>query len=110
MKGKGDACCVTRNRIRFCTCVTSCTDYSGQAVRGVGLGPLAFWDCGFEFGRGHRCLSVVSVVFCQVEASATGRSLVQRLSTVCGVSECDCEASKMSSPGPLGTVTTLEKY
>jgi hypothetical protein len=33
-------------------------------------------------------MSVVSVVCCQVEVSATGRSLVQRISTEYGVSEC----------------------
>jgi hypothetical protein len=38
------------------------------------------------------CLSVVSVVCCQVEVSATGRSLVQRIPTECVVSECDREA------------------
>jgi hypothetical protein len=31
-------------------------------------------------------VSLVSVVCCQVEVSATGRSLVQRGSTECGVS------------------------
>jgi hypothetical protein len=31
---------------------------------------------------------------CQVDASATSRSLVQGSPTECGVSECDCEASK----------------
>jgi hypothetical protein len=36
--------------------------------------------------RGHGCLSLVSVVCCQVEASATSRSLVQRSPTDCGVS------------------------
>jgi hypothetical protein len=35
---------------------------------------------------GHGCLSVVSVVCCQVEVSATGWSLVQRSPTDCGVS------------------------
>jgi hypothetical protein len=40
------------------------------------------------------CLSVVSVVCCQVEVSATGWSLAQRSPTDCGVSECDREASK----------------
>jgi hypothetical protein len=35
-----------------------------------------------------RVLSVVSVVCCQVEVSATGWSLVQRSPTDCGVSEC----------------------
>jgi hypothetical protein len=45
--------------------------------------------------RGHGCLSVVSVVCCQVEVSATSWSLVQRSPTECGVSKaCDHEASK----------------
>ena len=42
---------------------------------------------------GMACLSVVSVVCCQVEVSATGRSLAQRNPTDCGVSECDLETS-----------------
>jgi hypothetical protein len=37
---------------------------------------------------GHGCFSVVSVVCCQVEVSATGWSLVQRSPTDCGVSLC----------------------
>jgi hypothetical protein len=37
---------------------------------------------------GHGCLSVVSVVCCQVEVSATSWSLVQRSPTDCGVSQC----------------------
>jgi len=50
---------------------------------------------------GHGCLSVVSVVCCQVEVSVSGRSLVQRIPTDCGVSECDSEAcSIMSRPWP----------
>ena len=39
---------------------------------GVGLRPLACWDCGFEYRRGHGCLSVVSVVFRQLKVSALG--------------------------------------
>jgi hypothetical protein len=39
-------------------------------------------------GRGHECLSVVSVVCCQTEVFAAGRSPVQRSSTDCGVSLC----------------------
>jgi hypothetical protein len=39
------------------------------------------------------CLSVVSVVCCQVSARA--RSLVQRIPTEYGVSECDVEAAEM---------------
>jgi hypothetical protein len=37
---------------------------------------------------GHGCLSVVSVVCCQVEVSATGWFLVQRKPTDGGVSLC----------------------
>ena len=44
---------------------------------------------------GQGCLSVVSVVCCQVEVSVTDRSLVQRGPTECGVSECDLEISAM---------------
>jgi hypothetical protein len=66
-------------------------DPSGRAV---GLWLLAYWDCGFKSHRGHGCLSLVSVVCCQVEISATSWSLVQRSSTECGVSQaCDREAS-----------------
>jgi hypothetical protein len=49
---------------------------------------------------GHGCLSLVSVVCCQVEVSATSWSLVQRSPTDCGVSECDREASVMRGPWP----------
>jgi len=55
--------------------------------------PLVSWDCGFEFHWNHQCLSLVSVVCCQVEVSATGQSLVQRNPTECGVSERDREIS-----------------
>ena len=44
------------------------------------------WVCGrcrFEFRRRHGCLSLVNVVCCQVEVSATDRSLVQRSPTDC---------------------------
>jgi len=53
-----------------------------------GLRPLTCWHCGFEFHWGHGCLSVVSVVGCQVELSATSWSLVQRRPTDCGASLC----------------------
>jgi len=59
---------------------------SSRAVWGVGLRPLACWDRGFESHRQHGCLSVVSVVCCQVEVSATSWSLVQRSPTDCGAS------------------------
>jgi hypothetical protein len=40
----------------------------------------------------------VNVVCYQVEVSASGRSLVQRSPTECGVSECGRETSKMRRP------------
>jgi hypothetical protein len=52
----------------------------------VGLRPLACWDFGFESHRGHGCLSIVSVVCCQVEVSATDWSPVQRSPIDCGAS------------------------
>jgi hypothetical protein len=42
----------------------------------------------------------VSVVCFQVEASESGRSIVQRDRTECCVSECDREASTMRRPWP----------
>jgi hypothetical protein len=54
----------------------------------VGLRPLACWDRGFESHRVHGCLSLVCVVCCQVEVSATDWSLVHRSPTDCGASLC----------------------
>ena len=51
---------------------------------------------------GHGCLSVLIVVYCKIEVSATGRSLVQRRRTACDVSECDIETCTMRTPGPFG--------
>jgi hypothetical protein len=55
------------------------------------------WVCGRSLAGiagsnptgGHGCLSLVSVVCCQVEVSATGRSLVQGSPVECVVTECD---------------------
>jgi len=76
---------------------------------GVGLRPLACWDCGPESRRGRECLSVVSVVCCQIEVSALGWLLVQRSSTECTVFECGCEASIMRRPWPTGGCCVVEK-
>jgi hypothetical protein len=71
-----------------------------RAVQDEGLQPHACWDCGFESRRGHGRFSLVSVVCCQVEVSTTGRSLVQRSPTDCGVSLCNLERSRMRQPWP----------
>ena len=44
------------------------------------------------------------IVCYQVEVSATGRSLVQRSPTECGVSECNLEASVMKKSWLTGAV------
>ena len=62
--------------------------HSKSAYEGVGLWQLACWGCGFESYGGHGRLSVVSVVCCQVEVSATSWSLVQRSPTNSGASLC----------------------
>jgi hypothetical protein len=40
-------------------------------------------ECGFEFFRGHGCLSLVNVVCFHVEVSTMGRSFVQGSLTEC---------------------------
>ena len=72
------------------------------------LRPLACWDCGFESCRGQGCLSLVIVVFCKVEVSASGWSLVQRSPTECDVSECD-EFSIMRRPWHTRAVAPWQK-
>jgi hypothetical protein len=71
--------------------------------------PLACWDCGFESRRGQGCLSFVKVLRCQVEVSATVRSLVQRSPTECGVSEYNRESSAMRRPWPTGGCCAMVK-
>ena len=44
------------------------------------------------------CLYLVNAVCCQVEVSATGRSLVRGSPTECGVSECDLKTSSKVRP------------
>ena len=84
-------------------------DPSGHAIYGVGLRPLAYWDCGFESRWQHGCLSRVSVVSCQVDVSASSWSLAQRSPTERGVSECDREASIEKRPCPTGGCEAIEK-
>jgi hypothetical protein len=41
--------------------------------------PLSCWNCGFEFHQGYGCLSIVHIVCCNVEHSATPLVPVCRL-------------------------------
>ena len=64
----------------------------------MGLRLLACWDYGFEFRQEHGCLSVVNVVFCHIQLSASVRSLVQRSPNECVcVIECD-QVQQTSTP------------
>jgi len=80
-----------------------------ESVCDTGLRPLACWDCGFESHRGRGCLSVVSVACCQVEVSATSRSLLQRSHTDWCVVVCDLETLWMRRPWPTGGVLVLRE-
>ena len=84
-----------------------------QWPRGLRRGSAAarLLDCGFEFRRERGCLSLASVVCCQVEVFASSWSLVQRSPTECGVSECDREVSIMRRPWPtMGCCAIGENY
>ena len=64
--------------------------------------------CWFESHRGHGRFSVVSVVCCQVEVSATSWSLVQRSPTDCGASLCVIKKPReWGRPGPLEAVAPI---
>jgi len=75
------------------------------------------WVCGRSLAGitgsnstgGHGCLSLVNVVCCQVEVSASGQSLVQRSRIECRVSECDRESSTLRRLGPLGAAAPWGK-
>jgi hypothetical protein len=53
----------------------------------VGLQRLAWWDCGLDSSRGHRYLSIVSVVSGQAEIFELVWSIVQRGPKDCHVFE-----------------------
>jgi len=69
-----------------------------RAVKGVCLQWLASWDCRFISCLG-RDMSLMVLVCCQVEVSATSWSFVQRSPTESGVSECDVSECGVSECG-----------
>ena len=74
-------------------------------LRGLRRGSAANSLLGLRVGiQPGEWVSVVSVVCCQLEVSASGWSLVQRSPTYCGVSESDLETSTMRRPGPTRAV------
>ena len=104
------------HRVAITTAVTIPTptlQYSYQTLphRPITEASRAVCDCGFEYHRWHVCLSVVS---CQVEVCARGRSLVQRSVAEYRVCECDLETSVMrrlwSSGGCRVTEEKMSSY
>ena len=83
-----------------------CTQPSGRAVSGLGLLLLTCWDSKFKSCQGHRCLSLMSVVFCQVEVPVSGSSLVPRCPAKCSGSECVHEALIMRRLWPTSGCCT----
>ena len=72
---------------------------SGHAVFRHGSAAARLLGLWVRIPQVHGYLSLVSVVCCQVEVSASDWSLVQRRSTECGLSEYDREAS-IEKPWP----------
>jgi hypothetical protein len=79
-----------------------CSDYTDWKPIPVSARTNA-WVCGQSFPKGcgfdsrleHGCLSVVSVVYCQISWS-----LLQGSPTTCSISRCDSEASTIKKPWP----------
>ena len=77
------------NNIKLNNCNGLNSDPGGRAVEGVGLRPLACWECGCESCRGHG-------------------TLVQRIPTDCGESECCQDASITKESWPTKGRCTME--
>jgi len=69
----------------------------------IGSADACFLGLGLESRRGHGCLPLVGVVYCEIEVSATCRSLVQGSLTDC-MSERDPEISAMRKTRATRTV------
>jgi hypothetical protein len=75
----------------------------------VGLRPLVSWNRGFDSRWGHECLSVVSVVCCHIEVSASDWSFLRWSPKKRGVSECDREAWIMRRPWSTRVCCAMRK-
>jgi hypothetical protein len=60
-------------------------------------------------GGGHGHLSLVNVMYCQVEVSASGWSIVQRSPTECGVSVCNGKVLITRRPWPTRGCCAIEE-
>ena len=62
---------------------------------------FACWDCGFESRWKYGCISLESVVLCQVEVSESALIICP---FECDMTECDVETSTMRRARPTRTV------
>ena len=76
-------------------------DSKVREVKRVGFLPFVCWECRFESHWVHGGLSLMNIVCCQVQVSASGWSPFQRSLIECGVSEGDREASTLQRPCPI---------
>jgi hypothetical protein len=80
-------------------CGKLCTaDPSGRAGKGVGLWPLACYDCGFEFRGQQRCELLVSDLCVVWNLPLRGADHSSRWFALNVVSVYDTESSKMRTP------------
>jgi len=99
--------CKTATLFIFCFIVISALCSQWQRGQGCGSAVVRLLRLLVRVSPKDRYLSVLSVVFCQVEISASGLSLVQSSPTECGVSESDRKASIMSRPWPITSCSTM---
>jgi len=72
----------------------------------MGLQPFTCRDCRVEARRGYGYLFLLIVLCCQVEVSATGRSLVQRSPTECGVCNAGITRGYFTRYSPASSVAS----
>jgi hypothetical protein len=84
------------------------TSPSGCALKGVGLRPLACWDCGLKFHRGLWFLSVVSVVCCHCKHESVPVGLCYNIRT--NFVKLLFEILNNSDPWPLSKCLTFNTY
>ena len=98
-----------KSRRKTSPCILTGTQY-GKQPRGLRRGSAAARFLGMRVRISPEAWIVVSSESCVLSGtSATGRSLVQRSTTECGVSECDRETSTMSRPWPTGDSRVTKK-
>ena len=96
---------VTTNAYKYTTLKSVCRF---QWPRGLRRGSAAACILGLRIRipPGDTFLSLVIFMCCQVEVSVSGCSLVQRIPTECGVSECNHESSIIRRPWLTKAVAT----